>query len=249
MRKEENSTGSRNLKVTISHYIHNLKGGHSMKKFLSLMLSVVMSFTLAIPAFAADTTETAEYLTIYNEEKNTVQAVIHNTITDEYIYGPEVEVESTVDTPTPAALGADVHQDTFLNFEYDIWYDTQNGDEWNLERPKEIFSQGYFKTYQNDDNYSMLRDYKNDVDALNAAELAAIPLISLAAFNIVKAAIASHAAVASGGTLSPAAIKSIQSAIKATGAAAVSVGVVCSCYNNCALSYKYALNHTDNIHY
>ena len=95
----------------------------------------------------------------------------------------------------------------------------------------------------------MLRDYKDDVDALNAAELAAIPLISLAAFNIVKAAIASHAAVASGGTLSPAAIKSIQSAIKATGAAAVSVGVVCSCYNNCALSYKYALNHTDNIHY
>lgn len=92
-----------------------------MKKFLSLMLSVVMSFTLAIPAFAADTTETAECLTIYNEEKNTVQAVIHNTITDEYIYGPEVEVESTVDTPTPAALGADVHQDTFLNFEYDIW--------------------------------------------------------------------------------------------------------------------------------
>lgn len=28
-----------------------------------------------------------------------------------------------------------------------VWYDTANGDEWNLERPGEIFSQQYFKTY------------------------------------------------------------------------------------------------------
>lgn len=33
---------------------------------------------------------------------------------------------------------------TFLNF---VWYDTAKGDEWNLERPGEIFSQQYFKTY------------------------------------------------------------------------------------------------------
>ena len=29
----------------------------------------------------------------------------------------------------------------------DPFDDTANGDEWNLERPGEIFSQQYFKTY------------------------------------------------------------------------------------------------------
>lgn len=133
--------------------------------------------------------------------------------------------------------------------EYDIWYDTANGDEWNLERPAEIFSQQYFKTYQNNSNYDMLRDYKEDVDNLNAAEWAAIPLIGVAAFNVVKAAIVSHAAVASGGTLTPAAIASIKSAVTATGAAGVAIGLVCSTYNDCAISFKYALNNTNNIHY
>lgn len=224
-----------------------------MKKFLSVILSLTMVFTLTATAFAAElNTDPIEYLTIYNEENNTVQAIQHNTNTDEYTYGPEIKVdseESITQTPAPVALGADVHQDTFLNFEYDIWYDTPNGDEWNLERPNEIFSQAYFRTYQNDDNYDMLRDYKSDVDELNAAEWAAIPLIGVAAFNIVKAAIVSHAAIASGGILTPEAIASIKSAVTATGAAGVAVGLVCSTYNNCAISYKYALNHTDNIHY
>ena len=87
------------------------------------------------------------------------------------------------------------------------------------------------------------------MDTLNAEELAAIALVGLAGYNIVKAAIESHAALASGGLLTAAAIKSIKDAIKSTAAATVAVGVLCTAYNNCVLSYNDVLNHTDNIHY
>ena len=225
-----------------------------MKKLLSIILCFTLILSLSVTAFATELDnacieDNIEYLTIYNEENNTVQAVQRNIITNECVYGPVITIEDVAQVPQTTALGADVHQDTFLNFEYDIWYDTANGDEWNLERPGEIFSQQYFKTYQTTANYDMLRAYKSDVDDLNAAELAAIPLIGVAAFNIVKAAIVSHAAVTTGGTLTAAAIASIKTAAKATGAAAVAIGLVCSTYNDCALSFKYALNNTDNIHY
>lgn len=106
-----------------------------------------------------------------------------------------------------------------------------------------------FRVYQNDSNYDELRSWKSDVDALNAAEWAAIPLIGMAGYNIVQAAITSHAAIASGGVLTPAAIASIKVAGKWTSAAGVAVGLVCSTYNDCTLSYKQVLNKTDNIHY
>ena len=172
-----------------------------MKKLLSIILCFTLILSLSATAFAAEldnayVEDNIEYLTIYDEENNTVQAVQRNIITNECVYGPVITIEDISQVPQTTALGADVHQDTFLNFEYDIWYDTAHGDEWNLERPNEMFSQQYFKTYQTTANYDMLRAYKSDVDDLNAAELAAIPVIGVAAFNIVKAAIVSHAAVA-----------------------------------------------------
>jgi len=71
----------------------------------------------------------------------------------------------------------------------------------------------------------------------------------MAGYNIVKAAIESHAAIASGGILTPVAIASIKSVGTWTASAAVAVGVVCSTYNNYALSYKNVLNNTDNYHH
>ncbi len=222
-----------------------------MKKFISILLPLTLVFILSVPAFAIEleSSDNIEYLTVYDEASHSVRAVKHNTITGEYIYGPSISVNDSDTNIEPTALGADVHQDTFLNYEYDIWFNTQSGNEWNLERPNEVFSQAYFKTYQNENNYDMLREYKSDVDSLNAAEWAAIPLIGVAGFNIVKAAITSHAALASGGVLSAAAIASIKSAVTATGAAGVAIGLVCSTYNDCAISYKNVLNNTDNIHY
>lgn len=141
-----------------------------------------------------------------------------------------------------------MHQDTFLNFEYDIWYDISRGNKWNLERPSDIFSQSSFRTYQNSSNYSDLRQFKSDVDALNAAEWAAISLTGMATFKILRAAVVSHAAISSGGALTTQAINSIISAIGATSAAGVAIGVVCSTYNDCNISYKKAFNDTNNIH-
>lgn len=224
-----------------------------MRKILSLILSILMIFTLSVPTFAATNNNTIEngieYLTIYDEVNNTVQAAQKIIATGEIVYGPTIYVGSDTYAIAGSArvIGADIHQDTFLNFEYDIW--ETNPREWNLERPNGIFNQYYFRVYQNASNESYLRTWKDDVDTLNAEEFAAIGLVGLAGYNIVKAAIESHAALASGGLLSAAAIKSIKDAIKSTTAAAVAVGALCSAYNNCVLSYNDVLNHTDNIHY
>lgn len=70
----------------------------------------------------------------------------------------------------------------------------------------------------------------------------------MATFKILRAAVVSHAAISSGGALTTQAINSIISAIGATSAAGVAIGVVCSTYNDCNISYKKAFNDTNNIH-
>lgn len=217
------------------------------KKFLSAILSLSLIFSLAAPAFAAEPEGNITYTTVINEENQTVQAILENTVTGEITYGPVVSYAEET-SATPLVFGADIHQDTFLNFEYDIW--TTNPREWNLERPsQDFFGQYYFRCYENSSNAEYLRTWKDDVDALNSAEWAAIPLIGMAGFNIVKAAIASYAAITTGGVLTAGAIASIKAAGKWSASAAIAVGVVCSTYNNCALSYSDVLNHTDNYHY
>lgn len=223
-----------------------------MKKFLSIILSLVMIFAMSIPAFAADrTTNEIEYLTVYDEQNNTVQAIQRNTVTGKCVYGPLISVG--VDTDTPERSGqsitraSKIHQDTFLNFEYDIWQ--TNPREWNLERPNGIWDQYYFKVYENSSNSSELDNWKDDVDALNAQEFVVIGAIGVSAYEIVKAAIFSHAAIASGGVLTAAAIDSIKSAVVATGTTGVAIGLLCTTYNNCAMSYEDVKRATNNIHY
>lgn len=130
-----------------------------MKKLLSTLLATCMLFSMGTTAFAAqpvtslNATNSIEYSTIINEENNTVQAVQFDTTNGEYTYGPIIEIEpiDTIEqTQSYMFGGPDVHQDTFLNYEYDIWFDTASGDEWRLERPSSIFSQAHFRVYQND---------------------------------------------------------------------------------------------------
>ena len=72
---------------------------------------------------------------------------------------------------------------------------------------------------------------------------------TITAYHTVKAYIESHAAIASGGILTAAAIDSIKDACAALGATGVAIGYLCTLYNNCALSFTDALYATDNIHY
>lgn len=226
-----------------------------MKKLISVFLTVVMLLSMSLTAFAAENEPQyiengIEYITVHDEVNNTVQAIQRNVVTGECVYGPLISVPFASEiehTPMPAVFGSDIHQDTFLNFEYDIW--ETNPREWNLERPTSIFDQAYFRCYQNDSNRSELNDFKEDVDALNAQEWVVIGGIGLTAYNVVKAYIESHAAIASGGILTAAAIDSIKDACVSLGATTVAIGLLCTTYNNCAMSYKDALYATDNIHY
>ena len=226
------------------------------KRLCAAILSAVMMFSVvSTSAFAVENEPKyvengIEYITVHDDENNTVQAIQRDVATGECVYGPVISVPSASEieqTPMPTVLGSDVHQDTFLNFEYDIWESDPR--EWNLERPTSIFNQAYFRCYQNSSNRSELNDFKEDVDALNAQEWVVIGGIGLTAYNTVKAYIESHAAIASGGILTVAAIDSIKDACASLGATSVAIGLLCTTYNNCAMSYKDALNATDNIHY
>ena len=92
--------------------------------------------------------------------------------------------------------------------------------------------------YENASNKSELRDWKSDVDALNAQEWAVIGGVGLSIFNIVKASIVSHAS-----------IDSIKDAAVSAGGTAVGIGFLCSTYNKCAISYRCVFNATNNKHY
>lgn len=225
------------------------------KKLVSVVMATAMIIGGSVNAFAAESprfvdSNNIEYITIYNEENNTVQAVQKNHTTGECIYGPVISVNSNAENPehdTNAARANKIHQDTFLNFEYDIW--ESNPREWNLERPNGVFDQYYFKCYENSSNSSELSDWKDDVDALNAQEFVVIGAVGVSAYEIIKAAIISHAAIASGGILTAEAIDSIKDAVVSTGATGVAIGLLCTCYNNCAMAYQDVFNATDNKHY
>lgn len=218
-----------------------------MKRLLSIILSLSMFGSFPVTAFAAEpvsnTSDLIEYSTIYDEVNNTVQAVQYNTTTCEYQYGPVIAIESADESEmSPSALGADVHQDTFLNFEYDIWYGSPN--EWRLERPDGAFAQYYFKVYETDSNLSYLNDWKDDVNNLNAQEWAVLGGLGLSVFNVVKAAIISHAAIASGGILTAGAIEAIKDAAVSAGGTAVGVGLLCTTFNDCNRSYLAVADHS-----
>lgn len=88
-----------------------------MKKLLSIILCFTLILSLSATAFAAEldnayVEDNIEYLTIYDEENNTVQAVQRNIITNECVYGPVITIEDISQVPQTTALGADVHQDT-----------------------------------------------------------------------------------------------------------------------------------------
>ncbi|ONI46851.1 hypothetical protein AN642_02570 [Epulopiscium sp. SCG-B10WGA-EpuloA2] len=220
-----------------------------MKKNLSITLSLV-ALTMSGPVFANSEFEAStrhkiehsvsdelEYLCIYDETKHTVQAIIYNPITNETTYGPIIFVDPNE---------RKIHEDTFLNFEYDIW--ETDPQEWQLERPDTIFSQNRFRVYENDSNSSELRSWKRDVDNLNTAEKEFIKNATSLTLNVVNASIESYAAISSGGILTAGAIESIVSTVIAIEDMADSIEYICYIYNDCVQSFSDVYNNTDNMH-
>lgn len=160
------------------------------KKLISIFLAFCLILGMNVTAFASTPltqSNEVEYLTIIDEEKGTVQAVRRNTVTGESIYGPLISVNNKTENPYKYGVSTrakKIHQDTFLNYEYDIWETSPR--EWNLERPNTVFNQYYFKVYENASNKSELRNWKSDVDALNAQEWAVIGGVGLSVFNSIR---------------------------------------------------------------
>lgn len=246
-----------------------------MKKLLAVFMSVCLMFTITIPAFAAsseknvppelvasDTTkvgsaksERYEYFAVVDTVGKTAQAVCKDLITGEYVYGPKVpfaqrDAAEYVREPEMRAPDySTTHQDTFLNYEYDI-YTNQNPIEWSLQRPNlSVFSQYYFMVYENSSNLRYLEYYQDAVDGLNDQEWATIAYVGVAAFETIEAVIASYAAMNTYGTLTPVAADAIADAIGAGLDAYDAIDYLVDCYNNCAYYYRTVLNRTDNIHY
>ena len=141
-----------------------------MKKVLSIVLSLVMLLSMSVTAFAAEnrpvavdnsavqiveangvrtatySDETTTYIVTYDTVKNTICVSQKDIETGEISYG--TTVSTNVSTVTTRAASSTIHQDTFSNYEYDIY--TGNPNEWNLERPDDDGSgQVYFMVYEN----------------------------------------------------------------------------------------------------
>ncbi len=244
-----------------------------MKRIIKSVLSLVLIFSLVISTYsnfsmaasfdlhtsvtvtevngvrtAVTTDGISEYTTVYNTVENTMQMFVRDIATDTVTVGSLEIVDKEATLSNSLSMRSKIHQDTFCNYEYDIW--TGNPYEWNLERPKESGSgQYYFKCYENSSNNSELDDWRDNVDNLNDLEWAAVSSYGLALVTSAAAGFISGMAVATAGVLSPAAITSIVAAVGATGAAAVALSKVGTACNGCLLAYWDVYYATDNMHF
>lgn len=246
-----------------------------MKRMLAIIMSICLMCAVTVPAFAVSSdkvvppelvasetkkissakSERYEVFSVIDMENKTAQAIRKDLITGEYVYGPKVpfaQREAAEYVQEPAVRAPDysiTHQDTFLNYEYDI-YTNQSPIEWDLQRPNlAVFSQYYFMVYENSSNLRYLEYYQDDVNALNDQEWVTIGYVGVAAFETIEALIDTHAAISTYGVLSGEAAVSIVEAIDAGITAAGEIELLIDYYNDCSNSYRTVLNRTDNIHY
>lgn len=242
------------------------KGRITMKKIISILLALSMLFSLNTVAFAAESGTTDElqiveengtrtvslndgeltYIVTYDTVNNTICVAQKDNNTGLVEYGTVESTEITENSLVSAR--SKIHQDTFCNYEYDIYTGSPN--EWNLERPKETGSgQNYFMVYENSSNSSQLDSWFNAVNSLNDKEWQAVSSYGVALVTSAAAGFISGMAVASGGILTPGAITAIVAATGATGTAAVLLTQVGTQCNVCLRAYWNVYNATDNMHF
>ena len=237
-----------------------------MKKIISILLALSMLFSLNTVAFAAESGTTDElqiveengtrtvslndgeltYIVTYDTVNNTICVAQKDNNTGLVEYGTVESTEITENSLVSAR--SKIHQDTFCNYEYDIYTGSPN--EWNLERPKETGSgQNYFMVYENSSNSSQLDSWFNAVNSLNDKEWQAVSSYGVALVTSAAAGFISGMAVASGGILTSGAITAIVAATGATGTAAVLLTQVGTQCNVCLRAYWNVYNATDNMHF
>lgn len=236
------------------------------EKIISILLALSMLFSLNTVAFAAESGTTDElqiveengtrtvslndgeltYIVTYDTVNNTICVAQKDNNTGLVEYGTVESTEITENSLVSAR--SKIHQDTFCNYEYDIYTGSPN--EWNLERPKETGSgQNYFMVYENSSNSSQLDSWFNAVNSLNDKEWQAVSSYGAALVTSAAAGFISGMAVASGGILTPGAITAIVAATGATGTAAVLLTQVGTQCNVCLRAYWNVYNATDNMHF
>lgn len=237
-----------------------------MKRLISMFLAVCLSFATVPAVFAAEfpisvpglavsdsaaitTTmdEQYEYFSIVDSENGTAQAVLKDRQTQEYIYGPVIEIDSIgegIDDTTivpSRASNPTYHQDTFSNYEYDIWEYVADSD-WLLQRPKDEFRQYSFMTLEDGNNWRELVHFRQCVDDLNDQEFVVIGYVGDAALKVAVALATSYAAASSYGALTPAAWSAVWDAIDASSTAINALETFGAMYNDCAYAYFDALD-------
>lgn len=236
------------------------------EKIISILLALSMLFSLNTVAFAAESGTTDElqiveengtrtvslndgeltYIVTYDTVNNTICVAQKDNNTGLVEYGTVESTEITENSLVSAR--SKIHQDTFCNYEYDIYTGSPN--EWNLERPKETGSgQNYFMVYENSSNSSQLDSWFNAVNSLNDKEWQAVSSYGVALVTSAAAGFISGMAVASGGILTPGAITAIVAATGATGTAAVLLTQVGTQCNVCLRAYWNVYNAADNMHF
>ena len=243
-----------------------------MKKIISILLSISMVISLSTVAFAAEndviTNEVASvqvienngirtasfddgkltYIVTYDTVNETICVAQKDNNTGDITYGSVESTTISSQVPAKSLARSTIHQDTFCNYEYDIYTGSPN--EWNLERPKESGSgQVYFMVYENSSNDSELDDWFNAVNTLNNKEWEAVSSYGVALVTSAAAGFISGMAVATGGVLTPGAITAIVAATGATGACAVLLTQIGTQCNVCLKAYWDVYNATDNMHF
>lgn len=236
-----------------------------MKRLISLFLAICLSFATVPMAFASESPITVPGLTvssdaeissamdeenvyyfIYDWENGTAQAVVENRQTGELFYCPVVGFDSisadddeTTNVPSRSSSPT-YHQDTFSNFEYDIWEGVIDSD-WLLQRPRDEFRQYEFMTFEDSDNRSELVNFRRCVDSLNDQELYVIAVVGDFVLKSIVAGMTSAAAYSTYGVLSPAAVTALLEAYDASDPAFESLHYLADLYNSCAYAYFDAL--------
>lgn len=230
-------------------------GKRIIKRIVAVVLSISCLMSMNMSAFAAGTGNTKaeisldgsirtavtydadyEYTVSYDTERNTIQMSVRDLTTGKVQNGMVVSCEDVLVPQTRATI----HQDTFSNYEYDIY--TGNPNKWRLERPKEAFSQYYFEVNENSSNKDRLNTYRGAVDTLNAQEIKVVSSGGTAMASAAAAAFISGMASVSGGALTVAAITAVVAAVGATGKTAEEITEMGNCCNDCLYAYMDVFN-------
>lgn len=191
-------------------------------------------------------------IAVFNSIERTICFSIRDLDAGITLSGPTMATHTNLSVLPSATntrgVTATIHQDTFSNYEYDIY--TGNPNEWNLERPDDDGQgQRYFMVYENSSNDDELQAWFEAVNDLNDKEWEAVSVGGLGIVADCIAGFLSGMAVASGGILSPAAISAIIAAVGATGNASYVLAQVGTLCNVCMLAYQDVYNATDNMHF